>query len=91
MSPYYTQKPGDDGWSTPYGSPPTPPGLPSSPLSSWQPYTNSNIAQRSWAFRLYVQEPPNEPAALKLAIAEVIHPIQYGFYTTTATFTSFGH
>ena len=43
---YCTQKPTDDGWSTPYGSPPTPPGLPSSPRSSWRPCTNSNIVQR---------------------------------------------
>ena len=88
---YCTQKPTDDAWSTPYGSPPTPPGLPSSLRSSWQPYTNSDIVQRSWTFRPFVQEPPNEPVTLKPAIAEVIHPIQYGFFTTTATFTSFGH
>ena len=55
------------------------------------PTQNSNIAQRSWAFRPYVQEPPNELAVLKPAIADFIHPIQYRFYTTTATFTSFGH
>ena len=55
--PYCTQKPTDDAWSTLGGSPPTPPGLPSSPRSSWQPCTNSDIVQRSWAFRPFVQEP----------------------------------
>ena len=72
------QKPTDDGWSTPSGSPPTPPGLPSSPQSSWQPYTNASTAQGSWAFRLHVPQPPNEPVTLKPLIPEVIHPIQCG-------------
>ena len=75
--PYGAQKPTDDGWSTPSGSPPTPPGLPSTPQSSRQPYTNASPAQGSWAFRPHVQEPPNEPVTLKPAIPEVIHPIQY--------------
>ena len=76
--PYGAQKPTDDGWSTPFGSLATPPGLPSTPQSSWQPYTNASTAQRSWAFRLRVQEPPVEPVSLKRASPEVIHPIQYG-------------
>ena len=76
--PYGAQKPADDKWPTPFGSPPTSPALPSTPQSSWQPYTNASTAQMSWAFRLHVQEPPNEPGTLKPAIPEVVHPIQYG-------------
>ena len=76
--PYVAQKLADDGGSTPYCSPPTPSGPQSSPQSSWQPNTNTSTAQRSWAFRLHVPGPPDEPTTLKLAIPEVIHPNQYG-------------
>ena len=76
--PCGAQKPADDGGSTPYCSPPTPSGPQSTPQSSWQPNTNTSTAQRSWAFRLHVPGPPDEPITLKLAIPEVIHPIQYG-------------
>ena len=75
---YGAQKPTDDGWSAPFVLPPTPPGLPFTPQTSRQPQTNASTAQMSWAFRLHVQEPPNEPVTLKPAIPEVIHPIQPG-------------
>ena len=50
-------------------------GAPSTPQSSWQPYTNSNIARRplGWVFCPHAQEPHHEPV-----IPEVIRPTQYG-------------
>ena len=72
------QEPTDDGWSTPYGSPPTPPGLPFMPQSSWQPYSNSNTTQNSWVFCRHKLGPPDEPAASKPAVPEIVHLIQHG-------------
>ena len=72
------QKPTDDGWSTPSGSLPMQLELPSSEQSSWKPFTHASTAQRSWAFRSHVQEPPYEPVRLKPVIPEVIHLMKYG-------------
>ena len=77
-APFGAKKLTDDGWSTPCGAPPPLPRLPSSPRSSWQPYTNLNVAQRPWVFHFHVQEPPYEPVTLNPVIPEIIRPIQYG-------------
>ena len=48
--PYSAPKPTNDDWSIPHGLPSTPPGLPCTPQSSWQPYSDSNATQNSWVF-----------------------------------------
>ena len=44
----------DDGWHTPCDSPPAPPGSPSTPQSSWQPYSNANapLVHMKWPYSL---------------------------------------
>ena len=87
---YGPHEPGDNGWHTPYDSP-SAPGLPSTPQSSWQPYSNTNTAQGSWVFRWHVLKQPDEPAAVKPMVLgppdapapskpivpEVNHPVQH--------------
>ena len=65
--PYSAPKPTNNDWSVPNGPPSTPPGLPSTPQSSWQPYSDTHVLG-----------PPDEPAALKPVVPEIVHPIQYG-------------
>ena len=55
-----------------------PPGLPSTPQPSWQPYSNTNTTQNSRVFRRHVLEPSDEPAALKPVVPEIVLSIQYG-------------
>ena len=80
----------DDGWHTPGDAPLAPPGLPSTPQSSWQPYSNANMPQGSWvslkhvfkqpdaraADKPVVIEPLDEPAPSRPMILEVVHPVQ---------------
>ena len=87
-----THKHTDDRWHTPYGSPAAPPGLPSTPQSSWQPSSNTSTTQGSWVFRMHVFKQPDEPAAVepvvlgppdepamsKPLVPEIVHPVQYG-------------
>ena len=54
-----SHKPTDNGWCGPYGSSSTPPGLPSTPQSSWQPCSSTNTTQNSWVFRRHVPRPPD--------------------------------
>ena len=75
--PESAPKPTNNHWSIPNGPPSTPPGIPSTPQSSWQPYSDTNATQNSWVFRRHVLRPPEEPAALKPVVPEIVHPIQY--------------
>ena len=44
-------------WTTVGESPPhVPPGLPSTPQSSWQPCTDANASRSSWVFRKYEKQ-----------------------------------
>ena len=76
--PYSAPKPTNNDWFIPNGPPSTPTGLPSTPQSSWQPYSNTHTTQNSCAFGRHVLGPPDEPAALKPVVPEIFHPIQYG-------------
>ena len=76
--PHSAPKPTSNDWSIPNVLPSTPPGLPSTPQSSWQPCSNTNTTQNSWVFRRHVLGPPDEPATLKPVVPETVHPIQYG-------------
>ena len=85
-------KPIDDGRSASCDSPPVPPGLPSTPQSSCQPYTDANASKGCWVFRKHVLRKSNEkaadvpvvvepldvPASSEPVVPEVIHPVQYG-------------
>ena len=73
-----TPKPTINDWSIPDDLPSRPPGLLSTPQVSWQPYSDTNSAQNSWVFRKHVPRPPDEPAAVKPVVPEIVHPIQYG-------------
>ena len=46
--PYGTQKLTHNRWCLPNDPLPTPPGLPSTPQSSWQPYSDTNTTRSSW-------------------------------------------
>ena len=76
--PHGAHKPMDDGRHTSCDSPPAPPGLLSTPQSSWQPYSNTNTTQDSWVFRRHVFRPPDEATVIKPVAPEVVHPVQYG-------------
>ena len=41
----------DDGWSASRERPPVPPGLHSTPQSSWQPYPDASTSRSSWPCR----------------------------------------
>ena len=87
---YGAYKPADDGWHAPAGSTPVPPGLPSTPQSSWQPHSSA------WVFREHVFnksdelaagmpvviEPLDVPAPSEPTIPQLIHPVQYGITPT---------
>ena len=60
----------DDGWGSFCDPQPFPPGLPSTPQSSWKPYTDTNTAGSSYAFRKYVFTRSNELAANMPVIVE---------------------
>ena len=76
--PYSAPKLTNNDWSMPNGLPSTPPGLPSMPQSSWQLCSNTNTTQNPSVFRRHVLGPPDEPATLKPAVPEIVHPIQHG-------------
>ena len=84
--PCGTYKLMDDGWNASRDSPPVPPGLRSTPQSSWQPYPDANASKGSWVFRRFeiqpneltagmplVIEPPDERAPSKPNVLEVVH------------------
>ena len=52
--------------------------LPSTPQSSWRPYSGTHFTQNSWAFRTHVPGPPDEPITLKPVVLEIIHPSNMG-------------
>ena len=49
----YGHIPMDEGWNTFRDLPLVPPGLLSTPRSSWQPYADANASKGSWVFRRY--------------------------------------
>ena len=55
-----------------------PPGLPSTPHSSWQTYTDAATQHDAWVFRPPVPGPPDEPLTLKPYVPEIIHHVQHG-------------
>ena len=57
--------PNDNGWHTPCVSPSAPPGLPSTPQSFWQPYSNTNAAQGHSVFSRHVFKQADDPGAAK--------------------------
>ena len=101
--PYWTPKPAnsecipsltfkdmEDGWDASRELPPVPPGPPSTPLSSWQPYPDANASRSSWVFRKYEKQLSARPAGTPLVIEpldvplpsvrvvpDVTHPVQY--------------
>ena len=74
--------PSKKGWSASREFPPVPPGLPSTPQSSWQPYPDTSAPKRK------PTEPPEDtpvvvesldtPAPLTPCVHESIHPVQFG-------------
>ena len=76
--PESATKPMNNGWSVPNDLPTTPPGQPSTPQASWQPYSDTNTRQKSWVFRRHVVGLSDEPAAVKPVVPEIVHRIQYG-------------
>ena len=57
-----------DGWSAPREPPLVPPGLLSTPQSSWQPYPGANTSRRSWPCRRYEKQLSARPAGTPLVI-----------------------
>ena len=67
----------DDGWGSSRDPPQVPPGPPSTPQSSWQPSTDTNMP--------VIVEPLEVPSSSEQALApmerivpDVVHPVQYG-------------
>ena len=54
-----------------------PPGLPYTPHSCWQTYTEPATQHDPWVFQRHVPAPPDEPLTLKPYVPEIIHNIQY--------------
>ena len=58
--PERLQMPTDDGWDASRGMSTPPPGLPSTPLSSWEPYPDTGTTTTPWVFQRYVLRKPTE-------------------------------
>ena len=85
--PYGTHKPTDDGWSTPFGSTPTPVELPSSPQFVMAAQYKCMYGTEALGF-----PPPCARTALRTSNAAAGHPrghtpFSVWFYTTVATFS----
>ena len=60
--PSHTFKCMNDGWDASRESPLVPPGLLSTPQSSWQPYSDGNASRSYWALRKYEKQVSARPA-----------------------------
>ena len=93
--PERLQMPKDDGWDASRGLSTTPPGLPSTPLSSWEPYLDTGTTTTPWVFQRYVLRKPTEAQESAPLIVEpldmptsstsrgrnAIRPVQFGIFT----------
>ena len=75
--PCYLQEGADSKWPMSKDAALPPPGLPYTPHSSWQTYTEPATQHDQWVFRRHVPAPPDEPLTLKSYVPEIIHNIQY--------------